>query len=98
MSAARICPPLSSRTQPGRLDDRIAEVVAVLLGCLTGAQADANTERLTVRTIVMFDSLLHSHPPANARLGEENITMSPSPRFFTSVPPDSATAPRNSRK
>ncbi len=36
--------------------------------------------------------------PANARLGEENITINPSPRFLTSMPPDPAAAPRNNRK
>ena len=60
-SAARICPPFGRRAQPRRLDDRIAEVVAVLLDRFAGAHADAHAERLAAGPVVMLDRLLHPH-------------------------------------
>src|SRR5262245_16590078 len=36
--------------------------------------------------------------PASARLGDEYDTIKPSPRFFTSVPPEAVIAPRSNRK
>src|SRR5262245_18906668 len=36
--------------------------------------------------------------PDSARLGDVYITIRPSPRFFTSMPPDAAIAARSNRK
>ena len=49
------------RAQPGCLDHRITEEVAVLLDSFARAHADTNAQRLTVRTVVMVDCLLHPH-------------------------------------
>ena len=49
------------RAQPGCLDNRITEEVAVLLDSFACAHADTNAQRLTVGTVVMVDRLLHPH-------------------------------------
>ena len=49
------------RAQPGRLDDRVAEVVGVVLHRLAGAQADPDREVLAPGTVVVLDRLLHAH-------------------------------------
>ena len=80
-------PALAGGTQPGRLDDRVPEVVVVLSGDLPAAQAHPQTHRVLPVAVVPFDALLHGHGAARAAEAEPKTTMSPSPRFFTSVPP-----------
>ena len=54
-------PALAAGTEPGRLDDRVAEVVVVLATDLAAAQPDPQTDRLLAAPVVAFDALLHRH-------------------------------------
>src|ERR1700674_1430303 len=60
-------PALARGTKPGRLDDRIPEVVAVLSTHLTAAEADPHAHRVLTVTVVPFDALLHSHGTRHGR-------------------------------
>ena len=76
------------RAQARGFDDRIAEVVAVVLGDLARAHADPDREAAR-RRVGCGCSTPCCIPTAQAmaRLGLVNDTISPSPRFFTSTPP-----------
>ena len=54
-------PALTAGAQPGRLDDRVAEVVVVLSTDLAPAQPDPQTHRVLTPPVVAFDALLHGH-------------------------------------
>ena len=76
------------RAQAGGFDHGVAEVVAVVLDGLTDAETDPHRQRLLApaRCAVSIACCMPvAH--ASARLGLAKATISPSPRFFTSVPP-----------
>ncbi len=54
-------------TEPSRLDDGLAEVVAVLASDLAGAQPDAQADRRVPPATVAFDSLLHRNRARHRR-------------------------------
>ena len=81
-------PGLALRAQASRLDDRLAEVVAVLLGRVTGGDPDPDAERfVAARQLCRSIACCMATPPSSADVRLGNTTISPSPRFFTSVPP-----------
>ena len=98
-SAARICPLSQRRAQSRRFDHRIAEVVVVL-----ARRPRPRSARRASPPTCSRPRLSRSMPCCmataqdNAADDEANTTMSPSPRFFTSVPPASATACRKIAK
>ena len=55
-------PALAGGTESSRLDDRVAEVVAVLSTDFASAQPDPKAHRVLPATVVPFDALLHDHP------------------------------------
>ena len=57
---------LARRTEPGRLDDRVPEVVVVLPADLAPAQPDPQAHRVLTAAVVPFDALLHGHGTAPA--------------------------------
>ena len=61
MSVARTCPLSHRAHSAGRLDDRVPEVVVVLLADLAPAQSDPQAHRVLTVPVVPFDALLHGH-------------------------------------
>ena len=85
-------------TQPRRLDRGHPEVVAVLDRRLAGAQADPHMQRLLRTAVAPLEQLLGQHRTATAADADENATISPSPVFLNSRPPDASIASRSSAK
>jgi len=54
-------PAFASRTEPGRLDDRISEVVVVLPGHFPTAETNPQGHRAFPIPVVPLDALLHGH-------------------------------------
>ena len=54
-------PALTAGAEPGRFDDRVAEVVVVLVTDLAPAQPDPQAHRVLTTPVVAFDALLHRH-------------------------------------
>ena len=54
-------PALTAGAEPGRFDDRVAEVVVVLSTDLAPAQPHPQPHRVLTPPVVAFDALLHRH-------------------------------------
>ena len=92
-------PARTAGAQPRRLDDRLTEVVVVLAGSPRRRSAPTRnptgcSRRRLSRSMPCCIATAHD----NAADADRNTTISPSPRFFTSVPPASTTAWRNIAK
>ena len=55
---SRTCPPSAEPTEPRRLDDWVAEVVAVVLGDLAEGHANPDVETSCARMVLLVDALL----------------------------------------
>ena len=95
---ARTCPPSHRAHEAGRFDDRVAEVVVVFSADLPAAQADPQTDACSRSRLSRSTPCCMATAQARAADAEPKTTMSPSPRFFTSVPPASAMAWRRMEK
>ena len=52
---------VAAGTEPGCLDDRVPEVVAVLVADLAHAQAHTQSDWFSTLAVVLFDALLHAY-------------------------------------
>ena len=91
-------PGLTGSTEPGRFYDRVPEVVVVLSGDFSTTETHPQAHGVLRARLSRSAPCCMATAHPNAADAELKTTMSPSPGFFTSVPPDSAIACRRVEK
>ena len=58
---------VAAGTEPGSLDDRVPEVVTVLVADLAHAQPNAQSDWFSTLAVALFDALLHAYCAPQSR-------------------------------